>query len=38
VFVEDGYALYDDKENETTIFFTKWSNIQGSTFFYLSLK
>ena len=23
VFVEDGYALYDDKENETTIFFTK---------------
>lgn len=23
VYVEDGYALYDDKENETTIFFTK---------------
>ena len=37
VFVEDGYALYDDKENETTIFFTKWSNYNGSTFFYLSL-
>lgn len=23
VYVEDGYALYDDKENEPLIFFTK---------------